>query len=100
MQDCANPTLDLYWSMQTLGNRGRISVGMLIYRAGLPRGYKTLFMLISAEHEIRNAHKYKIYIYIIGIFQAQISRECNIFLLIIVGHFNIYEQEKFHAHPS
>ena len=24
-----------------------------------PRGYKTFFMLISAEHEILNAHKYK-----------------------------------------
>ena len=25
----------------------------------LPRGYKTLFMLNSTEHEILNAHKYK-----------------------------------------
>ena len=24
-----------------------------------PRGYKTFFMLNSAEHEISNAHKYK-----------------------------------------
>ena len=26
----------------------------------LARGYKTFFMLNSAEHEILNAHKYKI----------------------------------------
>ena len=25
----------------------------------MPRGYKTLFMLSSIEHEILNAHKYK-----------------------------------------
>ena len=75
MQDCANPTLDLYWFMQTLGNRERIIVGMLIYRAGLVPDYKTFFMLITAEHEIRNAHMYK-NIKKFSIFQAQISPEC------------------------
>ena len=35
---------------------------------------------VSAEHEILNAHKYKEY------------QEYNCW------HFNIYEQEKFHAH--
>ena len=37
-----------------------------------PRGYKTFFMLNSAEHEILNAHKYK-NIKKFSFFQAQIS---------------------------
>ena len=40
-----------------------------------PRGYKTLFMLNSAEHEILNAHKCK-NIKKFGFFGAQISLEC------------------------
>ena len=40
------------------------------------RGYKTYFMLNSADHEILNAHKYK-NIKKLSIFQAQISLECN-----------------------
>ena len=39
------------------------------------RGYKTVFMLNSAEHEISNAHKYK-NIKKLSIFQAQTSLEC------------------------
>ena len=39
--------------------------GMILIRS---RGYKTFFMLNSAEHEILNAHKYKK--------RAQISIEC------------------------
>ena len=39
------------------------------------RGYKTFFMLNSAEHEILNAHKYK-NIKNFSIFRAHISREC------------------------
>ena len=40
-----------------------------------PRGYKTFFMLNSAEHELLNAHKYE-FIKKFGIFQAQICLEC------------------------
>ena len=40
-----------------------------------PRDYKTFSMLISVEHEILNAHKYK-NIKKFGIFGAQISLEC------------------------
>ena len=39
-----------------------------------PRGYKTFSMLNSVEHEISNAHKYKI-IKKFSLFQAQISLE-------------------------
>ena len=39
------------------------------------RGYKTFFMLNSAEHEILNAHKHQ-NIKKLSIFQAQISLEC------------------------
>ena len=31
-----------------------------LYKETRPRGYKTYFMLNSVEHEILNAHKYKI----------------------------------------
>ena len=41
------------------------------------RGYKTVFMLNSAEHEILNAHKCE-NIKKFGIFQDQISLECYI----------------------
>ena len=41
------------------------------------RGYKTVFMLNSAEHEVLNANKYE-----------------------DIKNFNIYEQEKFHAQWS
>ena len=50
-------------------------------------GYKTFFMLNTAEHEISDAHKYE-NIKKFSIFQGQISLE---------WHLNIYEQEKFHA---
>ena len=40
-----------------------------------PRGYKTVFMLKSVEHEILNAHKYK-NIKKFGLFKAQLSLEC------------------------
>ena len=40
-----------------------------------PRGYKTFFMLNSAEHETLNAHHYE-NIKKFSIFQAQISLEC------------------------
>ena len=51
------------------------------------RGYKTFFMLNSAEHEILNAHKYE-NIKKLGLFSAH------------SWHFNIYEQGKFHAQLS
>ena len=40
-----------------------------------PQGYKTFFMLNSAEHEILDAHKSN-NIKKFGFFQAQISLEC------------------------
>ena len=40
-----------------------------------PQGYKTFFMLNSAEHEILNVHKCK-NIKKFSLFQAQISLEC------------------------
>ena len=43
-----------------------------------PRGYKTFFMLNSAEHELFSANKYE---------NANNS-----------GHFHIYKQTKFHAY--
>ena len=46
--------------------------------AGRPQGYKKVFMLISVELEILNAHKYK-NMKTFSIFQAQISLECYIF---------------------
>ena len=74
-----------------------------------PRGYKTFFMLNSVEHEILNAHNYKKY-QEIRLFEAQISLECHFLMLMNVEmptinanncwHFNIYEQDKFHAQSS
>ena len=54
-----------------------------------------------AEHEILNAHKYE-NIKKFNTFQAQISLECyfsahNCLNANNCWHFNIYEQEKFHA---
>ena len=43
------------------------------------RGYKTFFMLNSAEHDILNAHMYKNIKKKLSIFQAQISLECYFF---------------------
>ena len=60
------------------------------------RGYKAFFMLISAEHEISNAHKYK-NIKKFCFLQAQI-RLYGYFSCC--WHFNIYEQERFHAQLS
>ena len=40
-----------------------------------PRGYKTFFVLNSAEHEILNAHKYK-NIKKFGLFKARLILEC------------------------
>ena len=53
------------------------------YSRTWPRGYKTFFMLNSAEHEILIAHKYE-NIKKFSIFQAEISLECYFFLLINV----------------
>ena len=44
-------------------------------RANWPQGYKNIFMLNSAEHEISNACNYKT-IKKFSYFQAQISLEC------------------------
>ena len=43
-----------------------------------PRGYKTFFVLNSAEHGNLNAHKYK-NIKKFSFLQAQISQECYFF---------------------
>ena len=69
-----------------------------------PRGYKTFFMLNSAQHVILNAHKYKS-IEKVSIFQAQISLEryfsCSYMLKCQqLLHFNINEQENFHTQLS
>ena len=48
-----------------------------------PRGYKTFFMLNSAEHEILITHKYK-KIRKLNIFQAQTKPTMLFFLLINV----------------
>ena len=73
------------------------------------QGYKTFCMLNSVEHEILNAHKYK-NIKNSSFFPDSDKPRMLFFLLInvkiptIVGkncwHFNIYEQEKFHAKLS
>ena len=64
-----------------------------------PRGYKTFFMLNSAEHEILNAHKYKNIKK--SAFLGTDKPRMLFFLLVNVkmptAHFNIYEQVKFHA---
>ena len=59
------------------------------------RGYKTFFMLNSAEHELLDAHKYK---QEIQLFSGSDKPRMLLFLLINVNanncwHFNIYEQE-------
>ena len=73
-----------------------------------PQYYATFFMLISAEHEILNAHKYKTY-NVIQHFSGSGKPKMLFFLLInvkmptFVGncwHFNICELEKFHAQLS
>ena len=80
------------------------------------RGYKAFFKLNLVELEILNAHKYKKYQEIQHLSGSEKPRML-FFLLInvkmptIVGiltfmsrkncwHFNIYEQEKFHAQLS
>ena len=50
-----------------------------------PEVIKLYFMFNSAEHEILNAYKYK------NIMKLRINN---------CWHFNIYEQEKFHAQLS
>ena len=65
------------------------------------RGYKTFFMLNSANHEIVNAHKYK-NIKKLSISQAPISLECYFSCQLGLKcqrclDFNIYEHEKVHA---
>ena len=79
------------------------SDGTLIYFKGIqdnwPRGYKTFCMLNSAEHEILNVHKYKNFKKFSSdkprmLFIHKCSNTNNYW------HFNIYEKEKFHAHPS
>ena len=75
----------------------------LTNRAIRPQGYKTFFVLSLVEHKILNAHKDK------NIkkfsFSDSDKRRMLFFLLINVKmpscwHFNIYEQEKFHAQLS
>ena len=57
-------------------------------------------MLNSVEHEILNAHKYK-NIKKFGFFSGSGKPKMLSFLPINVKmHFNIYEQEKFHAQMS
>ena len=73
------------------------------------QGYKTFFMLNSAEHEILHAHKYK-NIKKFSVISGSDKHRILFFLLVnvemstIVGnncwHFNIYEQEKFYAQLS
>ena len=46
-----------------------------------PRGYKTIFMLNSAEHEICPANK------------DQITDNCNFFLLNIAEHENVSDNK-------
>ena len=64
--------------------------------AGMEPGLEVIknFMLNSTEHEILNAHKYK-NIKKLSIFQVQISLEWH-----HCWHFNIYQQENFHAQLS
>ena len=62
-------------------------------------GYKTFFMLNSAEHDILNARKYR-NIKKFSIFQAQISLECiflliNVKMPIIVGILTFMSRRKF-----
>ena len=58
-------------------------------------------MLNSAEHENLNAHKYKVNKEI-SFFSGSDKPIMLFFLLLNVNcwHFNIYEQEKFHAQLS
>ena len=60
--------------------------------------YKTFFMHNSAEHEILNAGKYE------NIKNYTFSSSDNPRMLFSCSyncwHFNIYEQEKFHAQLS
>ena len=48
---------------------------MSMLHANWPRGYKTFFMLNSAEHEILNVHNYR-NSKKFGLFMAQLSLEC------------------------
>ena len=69
-----------------------------------PQGCKTFYMLNSTEHEILNAHHYK-NIKKFGFFKAQISPNAIFPAHVCYNanncwHFNIYEQEKFHAQLS
>ena len=68
------------------------------------RGYKTFFMLNSAEHENLNAHKYE-NIKELSIFSGPVKPRRLFFLIINENansswHFNIYEKETFHAQLS
>ena len=64
--------LSQYWEEQFHVDMDSLNVSTESFRT---RGYKTFFMLNSAEHEILNAYKYK-NIKKLSIFQAQISLEC------------------------
>ena len=61
------------FSVSQLMVHGLISVCTLQYRFLRPQGHKTFFILISAEHEILDAHKYKKNIKKFSYFQAQLS---------------------------
>ena len=59
------------------------------------QGYKTFFMLNSAEHEIYPAHKFGILTFISGFCDLNMGMN-----FIYFGYFSIYEQFKFQAHLS
>ena len=66
------------------------------------RGYKTFFMLNSAEHELLNAHYYEKNQEIQHFSGSNKPRILFFMLINVKRHFNIYEygQEKFHAQLS
>ena len=57
----------------------------------MAKGYKTFFMLISAEHAIYPAYKYQ------NNQNDGISRFKSPFIFLIKCSFSIDEQDKFHA---
>ena len=71
-----------------------------------PQGYKTFYMLNSAEHEISTAIELKLKYWKIVSFLAVKLLVCVFILLINVkikincSHFNIYEEDKFCAQLS
>ena len=79
---------------------------MISYLETLPRDYKTVFMLNSAEHEISIAIESKIlkntqmmYLSCLQMLKCQQMLAFK-HLLCPFLHFNIYKQDKFHAQLS